>query len=421
MKSKMKLFWLLLIVSAMILACGQLSVGIEQPTPEPVTSTPVVEPSPEVNADSQTQPGSVRTDTDEPDHSEYWMEVEDYRTGLRFAVPCFWSANVPAPEQDPTGLGSFSVQNFTEQFVTSLGPKMSQSVWEIGGVKFDLGYHRKADLGLQEDATLDGLAYALVNPNEEQGIDAITQVEVDGHQGVRVDSWSIFGKGTFYLLPFQDDLFILFGLYPEGAVDHPDIQAILNSLVLSRDRDVTLPQIMPANPPEGMAVSCMPVQSADVPEIPSAEDTIPITNQTNCNTVTDQEPLMWVVCNVQASFISRNTQPLLGYMEDPFKIGYWQSEGVTRTREEAFNEIVQTHLAETPGGETFTTDQSQFPPLFGQPPENMFGPDDNPAAIVYSEGWGKDGQGAAMLYFKEGDDGKYNFYAIVIAQGHFDK
>jgi hypothetical protein len=108
-------------------------------------------------------------------------------------------------------------------------------------------------------------------------------------------------------------------------------------------------------------------------------------------------------------------------MEEPFKIGYWQSEGATRTREEAINEIVGNYLAEVPGGETFTMGRSEFPPLFGQPPENMFGPDDNPDAIVYSEGWGKDGQGAALLYFKLNSDGKYVFYAMVIAQGHFDK
>ncbi len=421
MKPKMKLVVLLMIISAVFLACGQLSVGIEQPSPEPVENTPTAEPSPEATTDSQVRPSEVRDETNQPDYSEYWVEVEDYRTGLRFAIPCFWVANVPTPEQDPTGLGSFSVNNFTEQFVTSLGPKMSQSVWEIGGLKFDLGYHTKADLGLGSDATLDEMAYSLVNPDEEHGIDALTPVEVDGQQGIRVDSWSQFGKGTFYLLPFEADLYVLFGLYPEGAVDHPDIQAILHSFVLSGSRSVTLPKIMPADPPEGMAVSCMPVQTAETPDTAPVENETPITNPLECQTVTDQQPLMWVVCNVKDSILSRNTQPLMSFMADPFIIGYWQSEGVTRTREEAFNEIVQTHLADTPGGETFTTDPTQFPPLFGQPAENMFGPDDAPAAVLYSEGLGKDGQGAALLYFKEGPEGRYVLYAIVFAQGHFDK
>jgi hypothetical protein len=128
---------------------------------------------------------------------------------------------------------------------------------------------------------------------------------------------------------------------------------------------------------------------------------------------------MWVICNVKDSFISRNTQPLYGYMHDPFKIGYWQSEGVTLSQEEAFNQLASMPV-DSPAL-TFTMDQSQFPPLSGLPPENMFGPDDKPDAIVYSEGWGEDGQGAALLYFKMEPEGSYRFYAMVIAQGHFDK
>jgi hypothetical protein len=130
---------------------------------------------------------------------------------------------------------------------------------------------------------------------------------------------------------------------------------------------------------------------------------------------------MWTVCNVRDSFVSRNTQPLTGYMADPFIIGYWQSEGATRSREEAFNEIIGTHLPQFLGGLFFTEEQSLFPPLLGMPPENMFGPDNAPAKIIYSEGWGQNQEGAALLYFRETDDGKYEFYAMVIAQGHFDK
>ncbi|NIV27970.1 MAG: hypothetical protein GWN58_00235, partial [Anaerolineae bacterium] len=73
--------------------------------------------------------------------SQYWVKLEDPRTQLRFAVPCFWSTDFPLAEIDPTGLGSESFENFTEQFVTSLGPKRGEVVWALGGMKFDLGYH----------------------------------------------------------------------------------------------------------------------------------------------------------------------------------------------------------------------------------------------------------------------------------------
>jgi hypothetical protein len=412
MKTNQRLNAFLVILGLALFACGQFQIGIEQPaqtsTPEPVNGV-----SPNMDSQAGEQPGTVRDNQTNPDYSQYWTPVEDFRTGLKFALPCFWTANIPVPDQGPTNLGSFSVNNFTEAFVTSLGPKQAETVWEIGGLKFDLGYHRFSDFGLDVSASLDDLAYALVNPGDDHGIESLLPVEVDGKTGVQVNAWSNFGKGRFYLLPFSGDLVVLFGPYPGEDADHPDIQAILHSMVLT-GREVTLPTQMPDSPPDGMAVSCMPPESIQA----QAEDTL---TDLDCNTTTPEEALKWTVCNVRDSILSRNTQPLPGYMADPFTIGYWQSEGVTRSRDEAFAEITGTHLAAAPGDETFTLDRTQFPPLFGTPPEMMFGPDDQPDAIVYSEGWGADGLGAALLYFKQFGDGSYKFYAIVIAQSHFDK
>jgi len=417
MKTKTQLLSVLLIIVLVSLACGQFEfeVGIEDETPSPEPTETALPAEPVDNND-------VRDEPQKPDDSQYWVEVEDPRTGLRFAIPCYWTVNFPSPELDSTGKFSVSVANFTEQFVTSLGPKMNETIFEIGGLKFDLTYVRKDDFGLNQNASLDELAYALVNPDQEHGIDALTPVEVDGKAGVQVDSWSIFGKGRFYLLPYVDGQYVLFAPYPEGIADHPDIQAILHSFALSPESELVLPNQRPADPPEGLVTSCMPPQdTSDEPAADSGTETETFTGPLECNSVTDDDALMWTICNVRDSILSRNTQPLPGYMSDPFTIAYWQSEGASRSREEAFNEIVQTHLAEAPGGETFTTDRSEFPPLFGMAPENMFGPDDNPAAILYSEGWGTNGQGAALLYFKQGADGKYDLYAIVIATGHFDK
>lgn len=413
MKIKHRLIALVVILSMALFACGQFQIGIEQPAE---TFTPVPPDAGTGGQDTQAieQPGTVRDEETGPDYRQYWTEVEDYRTGLKFAIPCFWTANIPTPEQDPGGLGSFSVANFTETFVTNLGPKRAETVWEIGGLKFDLGFHSFSQFGLSANASLDELAYALVNPDEEHGIDSLQPVEVDGKQGIQVNSWSTFGSGRFYLLPFIGDQVILFAPFPGEDADHPDIQAILHSLVLTPGDEVDLPRHMPADPPTGMAVSCMPVGSTQTQPSEMITDL-------DCSTTTPEEGLKWTICNVRDSILSRNTQPLPGYMTDPFTIGYWQSEGVTRSRDEAFAEITGTHLSSTWGQESFTLDRADFPPLFGTPPEMMFGPDDQPDGILYSEGWGADGQGAALLYFKQVSDGSYKFYAIVIAPGHFDK
>ena len=93
----------------------------EQPTVSAPTPKPVAQ-SDSVNDDNQPNP--------EPNGSQFWVEVLDDRTGIRFAMPCFWIAEIPSGEQDPSGLGSFPIKNYTEEFVTSFGPKQGDLIWE---------------------------------------------------------------------------------------------------------------------------------------------------------------------------------------------------------------------------------------------------------------------------------------------------
>lgn len=424
MNTKYRLLFILVILAIAALACGQLNIGIEESDQDtsdlvvesPETSDPQPEPQPETQPEPDPNNTAVKDDIVKEDYSQYWTEVEDPRTGLGFALPCFWVADIPAGDT-PGGLAGFSVNNFTQDFITSLGPKRSQTVFEIGGMKFDIGYHTMSEFNLGTNSSLEELAYALVNPDQEHGITSTLPVEVNGKQALQVNTFSIFGEGRFYLLPFINDLIVMFAPGPEGYLDHPDIQAILQSITLDPTQSVQLPTIPPANPPEGMAAPCMgqiqPTSGS------ASENNLEGTN--NCAQVTDAEELMWVICNVEASFISRNTQPLLGYMGEPFRIGYWQSEGVERTKDEALRELVSTHMPENTGNLAFTQDESLFPPLFGMQPEQIFPPDANIVEVVYSEGWGQQGQGAALLYFAEKPNGEYYFYGMVIAQQHFDK
>ena len=413
---KNKLTIMLFVLALTAFACGQFEIGIEDATPNQPETEPDTTENNEAEPAVTPVQDAVRDDEPKEDFSEYWTEVDDYRTGVRFAIPCFWVANIPSPEQDPSGLGSFSVNNFTQDFITSLGPKRGGTVFEIGGMKFDLGYHRPTDMGLAPGASLEELAYTLVNSDQEHGIDETNSVEIAGKQALQVDTWSQFGTGRFYLLPTDTDLIILFAPGPEGFADHPDIQGILRSFAMNSQEEVNIPNHMPADPPKGMAAPCIGVEA-------SANDTEATSFQgaLDCNTVTPDDALMWVACNVQDSFRSRNTQPLPSYMGETFKIGYWQSEGVERTRDQAMLEIENNFLPPNPGDMVFTTDEALFPPLFGMPAETMFGPDANIAEVIYSEGWGANGKGAALLYIAEDQNGEYYFYGMVVAQEHFDK
>jgi hypothetical protein len=103
-----------------------------------------------------------------------------------------------------------------------------------------------------------------------------------------------------------------------------------------------------------------------------------------------------------------------------FLIGYWLSEGSTLTKDQAMQEIENTLLPPNTGNLAFTTDRALFPPLSGMQPEDLFSPDANIVEVVYSEGWGPDGSGAAFLIFSADQNGEPYFYGMLVSWTHFD-
>jgi hypothetical protein len=135
----------------------------------------------------------------------------------------------------------------------------------------------------------------------------------------------------------------------------------------------------------------------------------------------EEGTLTWVVCNVRDGILSRNLTAIHSFMADPFLIGYWRSQGHAATPREITAELLAQRLpADTSLPMAFTTDREAFPPLGGQPAEALLGPEVKIDLIVYSEGWGPEGQGAALLYFAQVGD-RYLWHSLVYAPTHFDK
>jgi hypothetical protein len=129
----------------------------------------------------------------------------------------------------------------------------------------------------------------------------------------------------------------------------------------------------------------------------------------------------WVACNVIDGLRSRNLSALHSFMADPFTIGYWGSEGRTASPPEITAELAEHRLpADAASSLTFTTDRSLFPPLAGQPPETLFGPGLNVSKLIYSEGWGPDGAGSALLYIVQNESGEFTWHAMAYSDRHFD-
>ncbi len=109
---------------------------------------------------------------------------------------------------------------------------------------------------------------------------------------------------------------------------------------------------------------------------------------------------------------------LQGLMSDPFTIGYWLSQGQVLTPAEA-EEQLRLSLLPNPAVVSFIRDQAQFPDLGEFDPYSAFGPDVHIVDLVYSQGWGGDGLGEAILMINEDAEGKQHWRGIIYGLAGF--
>jgi hypothetical protein len=407
----------LLIISVFLTACGTFVIGLESPENtlvvneiKPGASSGVVE-TPQITQEIPT-PTPTQEPTPEVDVSAYWTVVEDPRTGVRFAIPCFWEYEIP--ELDPSGLGSFSLRNYPYSYVNTF-PR-GAGVFEAGGIKIDVLYFEYASWDLPSGSLPVDLIQELYGEdNTESKLLSVEEVRFNFQPAWLVTTESIFGIGQLYLFDLSPEVAFGFGAAPEGIEQTSrDVMAIFNSVSLSLEVEVQIPQILPSPPPPGVEAPCL--KGVEYPS-----DAGNLTGTLDCFTTDSTISILYVACNVQDGLRSGNTAALISWMGDPFIIGYWGSEGRSASPQDIIEELHRSRLPAETSSLAFTTDRSKFPPLAGMPPENMFGPDVDVAEIVYSEGWGQDGLGAALLYIAENENGDYYWHGMVFSGEHFDK
>jgi len=256
----------------------------------------------------------------------------------------------------------------------------------------------------------------LYSNDSETNVISTVETTINNQQALFVTTESTYGIGQFYLFIVNADMYLLFSSSPE-AFENRDVQAILNSIAVSPEVSVNMPGIFPNSLPKGLNAACL----GETTENPQFTETLEETNQLLCKQITPVE-LGIVACNIQDGIISRNTAPLLSYMTDPFSIGYWGSEWRDDTPRSILEEV-QMYRLPSDGSLplTFTVDRSTFPPLAGQNVDAMFGPDINIAMVIYSEGWGTDGKGAALIFITQDVTGAYVWSGLLVSFTHFDK
>jgi hypothetical protein len=399
-----------------------MSVRVLTPTPanlgDKVVSEGIETPGFEVGDEIDTNPTLIPIESSTPmpsltsEWSQYWVEVQDPYHNLRFAMPCFWLPQFPLEDYRGDGAFSYAVRNYPDEYVFNF-PR-SNIPPEAGAIKIDMNFMSVADFNLPPGTSQVDFVNAVFSRDSETRLISTQDVIINGQPAMYVTTESTFGIGTFYLFTATDDLFLAFAAASE-LMDHPDVGGILNSISLSPEIPVRSPEYKPSPPPTSLAAPCVPGYEQAV--IPTVE--IPPGN-TACglSSFVELDPLVEAV---QQKLEDRNYGSLHydGYTPDLFHIGYWLSEGITLTPSDLHTQLANYLLPPNEDELTFTTDRNAFPPLAGMPPENMFGPNVKVALVVYSEGWGVDGQEAALLYFAQDQCGGYYWHGLV--SGNFDR
>jgi hypothetical protein len=127
---------------------------------------------------------------------------------------------------------------------------------------------------------------------------------------------------------------------------------------------------------------------------------------------------------VQYNLEIGNHWPFSYFIGNPFVIGYWQSEGVSIPRDQAYQQLTD-YLLPSPEEAFVTTDKAEYPSeydLYGMSVEDMWGPDVDVAATLFSKGWGEDGQDEAILIIARCQGDTYDaYYWYGMLYGRFER
>jgi hypothetical protein len=375
------------IVFSLVLVLAAAACNLPgQPLPTPASQDPTLEaPTPQIVE-------TTATLAPVEEYFQYWQVVEIAEYGVQIAVPCFWP--LPTPQQIADAGGNFSLRNYDDAYALTFPRSNPDDIWAAGGRKIDIGIVHKENWFVAADASLEELAAELMAVSEGIEYTSVSTEEINGSQALAVFSQNNFGPGLFYLFELGGGKALLIGGRQEDFMRDPDVAAILASVGVA-GQIAQVPNQLPMAPPEGLTTDCLPGWAGGT--VP--DQTMP-GGRTSCG-LHSFEDLDYLVDQVQRSLDARDFDTLQyeGFIHAPFLMGYWRSEGGSVTPAIAASTLADGLLpSANRGALAFTADPAAFP-QFGTDVTGMLGPAENVARLVYSSGWGADGNGAAFLYF----------------------
>jgi hypothetical protein len=125
--------------------------------------------------------------------------------------------------------------------------------------------------------------------------------------------------------------------------------------------------------------------------------------------------LMETVCNVRDGLGSGNLTTLQDFIIEPFRMGYWESEWVLMSADEAMASVAG-FLPDDPSILEFSLRRDAYPQLQGNRPEDLMSFDYDVALVVFCTGWSSNQAGEALLFFVSTEAG-FAWQGLVISPG----
>ncbi len=391
MQNKYKVIWFFAIFILTTLACGQISYGIITPTTESsqkdkVDDIPEVpQESPEAKKTPQPQPEP--TPEIDPSYLEKinlypstggskWVLYNNPDFGFAFQYPNRWQLS-EHPAMSQTG----------QEYANAI--TLTNGIYQL--------------MIWFKSTSVDAQDVTFVMPSNSE--DRITWEEVD-----------FLGDEITKTLVLEDGVEVAF-LYGGGEWVGTGNLAFAVFLVNVDKGANGIPIFNPdlAKEVERIIASLVAAGIEYTPPTP-----VQITDDLPCDSITEGS-LGFLVCNLRDAIRSDNLSAVIYSMANPFPVGYWGSEWTLKTPQEVFDELRIYRLPQYRSILSFTINHAQFPEFYGSPPEKSLGPEVNVVMVIYSEGWGQDGFGSALLFIAEPSPGNYQWNGIIYSHEHFDK
>ncbi len=396
-KIKLQTLTVLLLI-IFTLACANVQVGLVTPTPQNGVAS--------IGDDQSSMPDATAEENSqtEEDFSNLWVEQWNpvYNYGL--AIPAHWRVEIESQS------GYMMLWSYEQEFFDANSIKGNWANGEApeGAVKLDFV---PFDNIVPEQSLATAISNILGADAEMTTVLSVDPLNIGNFDAVQVTTArpdNLEDTTSSIAIRLSPDTILLVASYPNSGYQLSDVQTILSTLVLDKSAPIVKPTTAPRPPFE---VNVENTETA-LPPTPG-----PRLSDANCDPgylgSVDE-----MIDAVQYNIGIGNYAPFSYLIGDPFIFGFWQSEGLSLSRGEAYQELVNNYL---PSPEEFVVyaNPTEFPELNGVPLENMWGPDVDVAGSLYSTGWGPDGTSEAIVVIARCQEETYDtyfWYSVLIGQ-----